>query len=158
MRSTLIGLALVLILALRATPASAQPANQKVADEIIAMVKASWAAEAAKKAPESMKFFADDYTEFNSDVATRLEGKALVMRLGEAAMKEPGKMLASEMVNEKVQIYGDTAILTYNFIGLSQDKDGKITPVRAKSTRVFVKLNGKWMMVHANFAADPLPK
>ncbi len=41
---------------------------------------------------------------------------------------------------------------------MSQDKDGKITPNRAKSTRVFVKSNGKWMMVHANFAADPLPK
>lgn len=158
MRSTLTGLVLVLVLALRATPASAQPANQKVADEIIAMVKASWAAEAAKKAADSMKFFSDDYTEFNSDVATRLEGKALVLRLGEAMMKEPGKMLASEMVNEKVQVYGDTAILTYNFIGLAQDKDGKITPVRAKSTRVFVKINSKWMMVHANFAADPLPK
>ncbi len=158
MRSTLIGLALILALALRATPASAQPANQKVADEIIAMIKASWAAEAVRKGPESMKLFAEDYTEYNSDVATRLEGKVLVMRLGEAAMKEPGKMLASEVMNEKVQAYVDTAILTYNFIGMSQDKDGKITPVRAKSTRVFVKLNGKWMMVHANLAADPLPK
>ncbi len=158
MRSTLTGLVLVLVLALRVTTASAQPANQKVADELVAMVKASWVAEAAKKAPESMKFFADDYTEFNSDAATRLEGKALVLRLGEAGMKEPGKMLASEMLNEKVQVYGDTAILTYNFLGLNADKDGKITPARAKSTRVFVKLAGKWMMVHANFAADPLPK
>ena len=37
-------------------------------------------------------------------------------------------------------------------------QQSKITPNRAKSTRVFAKLNGKWMMVHANFAADPLPK
>ncbi len=158
MRSTLITLVLVLAVALRATPASAQPANQKVADEIVAMVKASWAAEAAKKSAESMKFIADDYTEFNSDVATRLDGKAISARLNEAGFKDPGKLLASEMLNEKVQVYGDTAILTYNFFGMSQDKDGKITPNRAKSTRVFVKLNGKWMMVHANFAADPLPK
>ena len=158
MRSTLIGLALVLVLALQATPATAQPANQKVADEIIAMVRASWAAEAAKKGSESMKFFADDYTEFNSEVATRVEGKAIAMRLNEAGLKDPAKMIASEMLNEKVQVYGDTAILTYNFFGMSQDKDGKITPNRAKSTRVFVKTNGKWMMVHANFAADPLPK
>ena len=148
----------MLVIALGASPTSAQPANQKVADEIVAMVKTSWAAEAAKKNTESMKFFADDYTEFNSEVATRLEGKSIAMRLGEAGMKDPGKTLASEMLNEKVQVYGDTAILTYNFFGLSQDKDGKITPNRAKSTRVFVKLNGKWMMVHANFAADPLPK
>ena len=158
MRSALVSLCLVLVVALRATPASAQPANQKVADEIIAMVKASWVAEAAKKGADAMKFFADDYTEFNSDAATRLEGKSIAMRLGEAGFKDPGKLLASEMLNEKVQVFGDTAILTYNFLGMTQDKDGKVTPNRAKSTRVFVKLNGKWMMVHANFASDPLPK
>ena len=156
MRSTFIGLILVLALG---TSAVAQPAaNQKVADEIIAMVKASWAAEAAKKGPEAMKLFADDYTEFNGEIATRLEGKALALRLGEAHFKDSGKSIASEMVNEKVQVYGDTAILTYNFVGLTQDKDGKVTTNRAKSTRVFVKLNGKWTMVHANFGADPLPK
>jgi ketosteroid isomerase-like protein len=56
------------------------------------------------------------------------------------------------MVNQKVQVYGDTAILTYNFVGVSRDKDGKVTPSNAKSTRVYSKINGKWMLVHANFA------
>jgi len=40
---------------------------------------------------------------------------------------------------------------------MSQDKDGKIDPVRAKSTRVYVKQGGKWMLVHANFGADAAP-
>ena len=40
----------------------------------------------------------------------------------------------------------------------TQDKDGKTTPTRAKSTRVFVKKGDKWMLVHANFGTDPLPK
>ena len=63
------------------------------------------------------------------------------------------------MVNPKIQVYnGNVAILTYNYLGLTQDKDGKTTPARAKSTRVFVKKDSKWMLVHANFAADPLPK
>jgi ketosteroid isomerase-like protein len=63
------------------------------------------------------------------------------------------------MANPKVQVYnGNVAILTYNYTGLTQDRDGKTTPVRAKSTRVFVKKDNNWTLVHANFAADPLPK
>jgi ketosteroid isomerase-like protein len=80
-------------------------------------------------------------------------------RLAEAGGKESGKTIASEMANPKVQVYnGDVAILTYNYVGLAQDKDGKTTPERSKSTRVFVKKGDKWVMVHANFGSDPLPK
>jgi ketosteroid isomerase-like protein len=57
-----------------------------------------------------------------------------------------------EMANPKVQVYGDTAILTYNFVGVRKDKDGKTAPNIAKSTRVYSKIGGKWMLVHANFA------
>lgn len=138
--------------------ANAQTSNKQVADEIIAIVKAQWAAENKKNTAEALKNVADDFTEFNSDFATRLDGKALTVRLGEAGDKGSGQTLASEMANEKVQVYGDVAILTYNYVGLSMDKDGKIEPARAKSTRVYVKQGGKWMLVHANFGADPLPK
>ena len=160
MKTRMLGLGLVIALALAShvTPAAAQPANQKIADEIIAMVKASWAAEAVKKNAEAMKNVADDYTEFNGQAATRIEGKALALRLSEASLKDPGKLVASEMLNEKVQVYGDVAILTYNFFGLEQDKDGKVVPRRAKSTRVYAKVGGKWMLVHGNFAPDPLEK
>jgi ketosteroid isomerase-like protein len=57
-----------------------------------------------------------------------------------------------------VQVYGDVAILSYNFLGYMQDKDGMVKPNRAKSTRVYAKQGGKWILVHANFAADPLPQ
>ncbi len=57
------------------------------------------------------------------------------------------------MVNEKVQVYGDVAILSYNYVGLTKDKDGKVESTFAKSTRVYVKRDGKWMLVHANFAS-----
>jgi ketosteroid isomerase-like protein len=141
-----------------ALPALAQSSNKQVADEIIAIVKAQWAAGNQKNTAESMKNVADEYTEFNGDYATRLDGKAISVRISEASDKGSGKNLLSEMVNEKVQVYGDVAILSYNFVGLGQDKDGKTEPNRAKSTRVYVKQGGKWMLVHANFGSDPLPK
>ena len=140
--------------------ASAQAdTNQKVADEIIGLVKADWAARIAD--PTSIaaqnKNTADDYTEFNDDFATRIEGKAMAMRLSEASSKGPAAVVASEMLNPKVQVYGSVAILTYNFAGLRKSKDGEIKPFRAKSTRVYAKQGDAWKMVHGNFAPDPVP-
>jgi ketosteroid isomerase-like protein len=141
--------------------ASAQQADQAIADAVIAMTKAQWAAQMKDptNVAEQTKDMSDDYTEFNEQYATRLDGKAMNSRLTEAAAKESGKTIATEMANPKVQVYnGSVAILTYNYAGLTQDKDGKTTPERAKSTRVFVKKGDKWMLVHANFGSDPLPK
>ena len=141
--------------------ASAQQADQATADAVIAMVKAQWAAEIKDptNVADQMKDASDDYTEFNGDYATRLDGKAMSSQLAEAAGKASGKTIAAEMANPKVQVYnGNVAILTYNYVGVTQDKDGKTEPARAKSTRVFVKKDNKWMLVHANFGADPLPK
>lgn len=151
-------LCLFAVVTIATLPAFAQASNKQAADEIIAIVKAQWAAGAQKNTAEAMKNVADDYTEFNGEYATRLDGKALSVRLSEAGDKSPGKNLAAEMANEKVQFYGDVAILSYNYVGLSADKDGKTEPTRAKSTRVYAKQGGKWMLVHANFGADPLPK
>jgi len=61
--------------------------------------------------------------------------------------------VAAEMTNEKVQVYGDVAILTYNFAGVTKNKDGETETTRAKSTRVYVKQGGQWWLVHANFGA-----
>ena len=127
--------------------------DPKVAAEIMGLARAQWAAEAAGKSIADQSIdTAEDYTEFNSDYPARIEGKALNDRLAEASSKDGSKALVGEMANPKVQVYGDTAILTYNFVGLRQDKDGKVTPAGAKSTRVYAKMNGKWMLVHANFA------
>ena len=50
-------------------------------------------------------------------------------RLAEAAGKASGKTIAAEMANPKVQVYnGNVAILTYNYVGVTQDKDGKTEP------------------------------
>jgi ketosteroid isomerase-like protein len=138
-----------------------QSSNQSIADAVIAMAKAQWAAEIKdpSNVAEQMKDASDDYTEFNSDFATRLDGKAMSMRLAEAGADGNVKTVAAEMANAKVQVYnGDVAILSYNYVGLTKDKDGKTEPVRAKSTRVYVKEGGKWALVHANFGADPAPR
>jgi ketosteroid isomerase-like protein len=146
----------IAVAAVLAAPAHAQ-SNDKVAAEVIAIVKAEWAALNQDNVAEGAKNWSDDFTEFNGEFATRLEGKAMLTRMEEASSKDPGKTIFSEMANPKVQVYGDAAILSYNYVGITQDKDGKTKPTRAKSTRVYAKQGGTWKLVHANFGADPLP-
>src|SRR5204863_8162169 len=122
--------------------ASAQQADQATSDAVIAMVKAQWASEIKDptNVAEQSKDMSEDYTEFNGQYATRLDGKAMNSRLSEASGRASGKTTAAEMANPKVQVYnGNVAILTYNYVGLTQDKDGKTEATRAKSTRVYVK-------------------
>lgn len=125
--------------------------NPRVAAEVIALARAQWAADTAGQTPaQQMASLANDYTEFNADYPTLLVGKDLAVRM--AAFPPYEKRMFSEMQNPRVQVYGDTAILTYNFAGIRAGADGKTQPQITKSTRVYVKEGGHWMLVHANFA------
>jgi ketosteroid isomerase-like protein len=132
------------------TPAQAAD-NPQVTAEIMALARAQWASEiAGGSTAQQNASLADDYTEFNGDFPTLLVGRAMADRMIDVLPND--KAMFSDMQNGRVQTYGDTAILTYNFAGLRRDKDGKVTPALAKSTRVYVKQGGHWMLVHANFA------
>ena len=125
--------------------------NPKVAAEVMALARAQWASEIANEPMAQQNVsLADDYTEFNGDFPTLLVGKTMSTRMGEVTPYD--KAMFSDMQNGRVQVYGDTAILTYNFAGLRRGADGKVTPSLAKSSRVYVKQDGQWKLVHANFA------
>lgn len=122
-----------------------------VAAGVMALARAQWAAERnGGSTAEQLASLADDYTEFNADYPTLLVGKAMAEAM--LAVPQNAKPMFSDMQNPHVQVYGDTAILTYNFAGINRGIDGKINPATAKSTRVYVKNGGKWWLVHANFA------
>ena len=136
--------------ALLATPAIAGE-DPKVAAEVMALARSQWAADiAGQPAEQQMASVADDYTEFNGDYPTRIDGKVMATRMSEITPYE--KSVFADMQNARVQVYGDTAILTYNYAGITRGADGKTEPQTAKSTRVYVKSGGQWKLVHANFA------
>ena len=94
--------------------------------------------------PRRQKNIAEDYTEFNGDAATRVDGRSLSRRIAEAGNKGSGH--THRRRDAQPQGPGSTVtplILSYNFFGLEQDKDGKVKPTRAKSSRVYVKQDGK---------------
>jgi len=140
----------IALLMLVGSPALAAE-NPQVAAEIMALARAQWAAEiAGATMAQQNASLADDYTEFNGDFPTLLVGKTMSTRMGEVTPYD--KAMFSDMQNGRVQVYGDTAILTYNFAGLRRGADGKVAPSLAKSSRVYVKEGGQWKLVHANFA------
>lgn len=140
----------IAFLMMAGTPALAAD-NPKVADEVMALARSQWASEiAGEPMAQQNATLADDYTEFNGDFPSLLVGKAMSTRMGEVTPND--KAMFSDMQNARVQVYGDAAILTYNFAGLRRAADGKVTPSLAKSTRVYVRQNGQWKLVHANFA------
>lgn len=125
------------------------------ADEVMALARAQWAAEiAGKPVSEQMASVADVYTEFNPSSPYRFDSKELNSRFYTATEADGSKSIAADMQNAHVQAYGDTAILSYNYIGVIQAKDGKTTPSNGKSTRVYSRINGKWMLVHAHFSGQ----
>lgn len=135
------------------TGTAAAQSDKEIADAVIKMAKGQWAEENANPGKISSAAIADDYTEFNQDFPTRIDGKAMADRIYEAISNDGSKGMASEMANAKVQVYnGDTAILTYNYLGVTKMADGSTVPSLAKSTRVYVKIGGTWKLVHANFA------
>ena len=139
--------------AMLATPALAGE-DPKVAAEVMALARSQWASEmAGQSAEQQMASVADDYTEFNPGYPTRIDGKAMATAM--SAITSSTKTVFADMQNAKVQVYGDTAILTYNYAGITRKPDGNTDPFLAKSTRVYVKSGGQWKLVHANFASVP---
>ena len=125
--------------------------------EVIKITYAEWAAEMAKNAAKSVENIHENCTIWNPEYPNRLEGKDTIYKMRDVQMNAAGGFVLAEMANEKVQVFGNTAILTYNFMGLSKDKDGATEPIRAKSSRVYVNEGGKWLLVHANFAPVVTP-
>ena len=133
--------------------------DAKVAADVIALTRAQWAAEAqGKSVAEQNAVMADDYTEFNGDYPVRLDGKALNSALSEALARSGDRAILGDMQNAKVQVYGDVAILTYNYVGVDLHKDGKTASGVAKSTRVDARIDGQWKLVHANVASVSPPE
>ena len=134
----------IALLLLAGTPALAAD-NPQVAAEVMALARAQWASEIAG-APIAQQnvSLADDYTEFNGDFPTLLVGKATSTGMGEVTPYD--KAMYSDMQNSRVQVYGDTAILTYNFTGLRRGADGR-SRRRWPSRRGFMRgwaARGSW--------------
>lgn len=132
--------------------ASAQSAD---ADQIKSNIVSMWAAVEKGDVDTYMTYIHPDYTSFGEGDLYLQEGKAKERASYEDWM-ERVRNVRTFMHQPSVTLRGDTAWITYYWTdsGYSK-KDGERFTSRGKSTRIFVKKDGKWLCVHAHFTAVP---
>src|ERR1044071_391984 len=136
---------------------SAEANQQAIAAAIIAREKGSFEACQRKDKAYFADFMTDDATMF-SWMSPYLEIEPKVNFLPKFEQyAEMIKFNDFSMYNPRVQVYGDTAVLTYNS-SVSASFGGQPVNYTAKVTSVYVKQDNTWRVVHAHESMNPAAK
>jgi ketosteroid isomerase-like protein len=95
-----------------------------------------------------LELYSDDYTYFDETTKARLDGLDAIKKMYAPLA---GKIYNAryEMLNPKIQWFGQTGILTFNLVTYS--KEGNVTS-RWNSTEVYSKYDQKWKIVHSHWS------
>ena len=137
--------------------ASADPSQEAIANQIIAREKASVEAWRKKDKAFFADFIADDGTYFApNNPYLETDPKENFLPKFEQ-MTEMFKYVDFQMYNPRVQVYGDTAILTYN-TSVVLNIGGQTVNTTGKMTSVYVKQGNTWRVVHGHESTNPAAK
>ena len=150
MRALLIGLIALFWMAPTAQASDAQD----IKDTVVAM----WAAVEAGDVDAYLEHVHPDYTLFGEGDLFRQDGKALE-RASYTDYLGRVRDVKTFMHQPEVTVRGDTAWITYYWSDsgyYSQGpKDGERFTSQGKSTRIFVKEDGRWLCIHGHFTSTP---
>lgn len=128
----------------------AKVARQNAAQEVIALERSALDQWSQANPLRYVDIGAEEVTwfDFNPGPQRRVEGLEAVRNfLAPLAQQIPPHTY--ELVDPKVQVYGDTAILTFHWRGTTTD--GQPLGIW-KTTSVYRWEDGKWRMVHAHWS------
>ena len=91
---------------------------------------------------------ARDITYFDPSLEKRLDGREAFEKMF-VPIKGTFRVPKYEMVDPKVQSYGDIAVLSYNMVDYNERG---IAAYRMNVTEVFNRQGGRWMLVHSHFS------
>lgn len=132
----------------------AAPPDEEAARAVIARERASFGAWQRKDKEFFAGFLADDATYFGA-MSPYLETDPKENFLPRfEQMTETFKMLDMQMYNPRVQVYGDTAVLTYNS-AQTVNAAGRVMHYTSKMTTVYVRRGGVWRVVHGHESTNP---
>jgi len=94
---------------------------------------------------------APDVTYFDPFQPTRIDGLPALKALY-ATIRGKIKIEHDEILDPRVQLYGDAAVLSYRFI--SHGSEGTI---RWNCTEVYQCMGGEWSIVHSHWSFAPAP-
>lgn len=133
---------------------AAAESPQSISDQVIARERASFEAWQRKDKAFFENFMAEDSTFFSSE-SPYLETDPKINFFPKFdKYTEMFKINDFQMHNPRVQVYGDTAILTYNST-VSVTMGGQPINYTSKVTSVYVKQGGVWRVVHAHESMNP---
>jgi ketosteroid isomerase-like protein len=94
-----------------------------------------------------------DFTSFGEDDTYLNQGKEYEVRTYTNYLKR-AKNLHTDMHQPEVTVRGEVAWITYYWTE-GADVEGKRVTSRGKSTRIFVKENGRWLCIHGHYTYAP---
>jgi ketosteroid isomerase-like protein len=95
-----------------------------------------------------------DFTSFGETDPYLNEGKAYELRsVADWIRRVPG--VHTEMHQPRVTVRGDTAWITYYWTDAGTTPGGERQTSAGKSTRIFVKENGRWLCIHGHYTLAP---
>lgn len=128
--------------------------QQAIAASIIAREKGSFEAWQRKDKAYFADFLAEDATYFSFE-SPYLETEPKVNFLPKFDQyADMMKFNDYQMYNPRVQVYGDTAVLTYNS-SVNASFAGQPINYTAKVTSVYVKQGNTWRVVHGHESMNP---
>ncbi|HEX8772260.1 MAG TPA: nuclear transport factor 2 family protein [Pyrinomonadaceae bacterium] len=149
--------ALGMVAGLHAATKATATEQQTIASQIIAREKASVEAWQRKDKAFYADFLSDDATYF-SPMSPYLDVEPKTNFLPKFEQyAEIFKFNDVQMYNPRVQVYGDTAILTYNS-SVSGTMGGQPINYTGKMTTVYVKQGNIWRVVHGHESMNPAAK
>jgi ketosteroid isomerase-like protein len=122
-------------------------------EEVKATLTAMWKAVEEGNLEKYASFVHPEYTAFGENDVYLAEGGDLELRMMEGYFKRASGV-HTEMHQPKVIMRGDTAWILYYWTDEGWS-EGKRFTSRGKSTRIFVKENGRWLCIHGHYTAVP---
>jgi ketosteroid isomerase-like protein len=123
------------------------------ADDVKATLAQMWDAIEAGDVDRYAAFVHPAFTQFGETDMYLSEGKANEVR-SMAAYLQHAKGVHTVMHQPQVTVRGAVAWITYYWTD-EGTIDGKRFTSRGKSTRIFVKEDGRWLCIHGHYTAVP---
>ena len=98
-----------------------------------------------------VELFAPEVTYFDPFAEKRIDG---VAAMREMLKPITGKVKVDryDMLNPKVQRFGDIAVLSFNLVSHARRPDGTPYTVRWNTTEVYRRVSGSWRIMHSHFS------
>jgi ketosteroid isomerase-like protein len=146
-------LLLLAVFTVGASRLAASSREQGDAEEIKAAMVAMWAAIEAGDVERYASYVHPDFTQFGENDPYLAAGKALEVRSIADYVKR-ARDVHTEMHDPRVTVRGAVAWVTYYWTDAGYTGGTRFTS-RGKSTRIFVKENGRWLCIHGHYTAVP---